>query len=107
MTQLQVGKYYEGKNGYKWRCIAVDGDVAWLTGAERNSAAYLFKTDGTNISQGGDEWSIKFEPVVEWHDTKASVSTSRDGKTTHHVFNIKFPTIDGKADFTQAKVEGA
>ncbi len=107
---LTVGETYISKNGHKWLCIAVDGEYAHMRQADvPASAAYCFKTDGTNISQGGGEWDIKFEPVVEWVDTRFSVSTrntSRKDGGDNHIAQIRFPLIDGKPDWSSAKLTG-
>lgn len=108
---LTVGETYASHNGHKWLCVAVDGDLAWMRQSEiRQSAAYCFKTDGENICQSGGDWDIKFEPVVEWVDTRFSVATRNTSKkdgADDHVARIRFPLIDGKPDWSQATVTEA
>lgn len=110
-NSLVVGGKYTSKNGYKWECIAVRGDNAWLAmpgDSGPYGSAYEFKTDGTNISQGGLEWDIAFQPREEWVDTRFSVSTANHGGdgAANHVARIRFKLVDGKPDWSTATVTG-
>lgn len=111
-NRIVVGGEYTGYNGRKWKCIFVDCDHAWMT-MDMKSEAYVFKTDGTNISQGGGEWNIKFEPVVEWVECDLNYDPNGctyfyDGHDREGVnLIIRFPLIDGKPDWSQAKVTEA
>lgn len=113
MKKIEIGKEYTSENGHRWKCIHIDGDYAWLVPVGEKSAAYVFKTDGANISQGGGEWNIKFEPVVEWveHDLnydKIVHASFYDGHDREGVnLRIRFPLIDGTPDWSQAKVTPA
>ncbi len=114
---IEVGRRYKSENGSKWECIAVKGDTAWLVGVYGGSikgSAYSFKTDGTPIclSYPGD-YRIKFEPVMEWiersvcwldGDVFNGYGPIEDGFTN---LIVHLPLIDGKPDFTQARIEEA
>lgn len=109
---LVVGGKYTSKNGYNWECIAVRGDTAWLAASDGSRAygeAYMFKTDGTNISQGGGNYDIEFTPREEWIDTRFSVGVANhsapDGVDSH-VARIRFKLVDGKPDWSTATVTG-
>lgn len=109
---LVVGGKYTSKNGHKWECIAVRGDRAWMaipSDSGPHGAAYVFKTDGTNVSQGGAEWNIAFPPREKWIDTRFSVGVSNhsapDG-TDNYVASIRFKLVDGKPDWSTATVTG-
>lgn len=109
---IKVGGKYTSKNGREWECVAVRGDTAWMAATFNDGpygSAYVFKTDGTNISQGGGEWDIEFPPHEEWIDTRFSVSTAdpdaSDG-SANHVARIRFKLVDGKADWSTATVTG-
>ena len=114
MGKIEVGGKYTSYNGNKWKCIFVDGDSAWLSPDCMKSAAYVFNTDGTNISQGGGDYNIKFSPVVETVNVKGSFNKAWDSDcfiTLHemhgdHKFNMTVDFIDGKPDWTTAKVTG-
>lgn len=114
MGKIEVGGEYTGYNGHEWKCIAVDGEYAYMRNQDAPySAAYCFKTDGTNVSQGGGDWDIKFEPVVEWVENdlnydpngRASFYDGHDLEGTN--LRIRFPLIDGTPDWSQAKVTEA
>ena len=98
---IVVGEEYTSYNGHDWKCIHVDGDCAWLAPVGEKSSAYVFKTDGTNISQGGGEWDINFEPVVE---TVTVVGSINNGD---HKFYMTVDVIDGTPDWSTAKATGA
>lgn len=107
---LVAGGKYTGKNGHKWECVAVRGDTAWLAmqGDDGPSgSAYVFKTDGTNVSQGGSDWDIAFQPREEWVDTRFSVGVRNqdapDG-VDNHTARIRFKLVDGKPDWSTATV---
>lgn len=115
-NHIVVGGEYTSLNGNEWKCIFVDGDYAWLTSQGSDpSAAYVFTTDGTNISQGGGEWNIKFDPVVETVTVAGSIQKTWDSDgfiTLHelhgdHKFNMTVDFIDGKPDWSTAKVTDA
>ena len=114
-NRIVVGEEYTSENGHVWKCIYVDGGNAWLAPEGMESAAYVFKTDGTNISQGGGEWNIKFEPVVETVTVAGSINKSwvSDGFITCHAlhgdhkFNMTVDVIDGTPDWSTAKVTAA
>ena len=109
------GGEYTSYNGHEWKCIFVDGDYAWLAPDGLKSAAYVFTTDGTNISQGGGEWNIKREPVAETVTVEGSIDKRWDSDgfiTFHemrgdHKFNMTVDFIDGKPDWSTAKVTEA
>ena len=113
MGKIEVGGKYTSVNGNKWKCIFVDGDNAWLAPDGMQSAAYVFKTDGTNISQGGGEYNIRFEPVVEWVEYDLNYDPNGcaafyDGHDREGVnLRIRFPLIDRSPDWSQAKVTPA
>lgn len=107
---LAVGGKYISKNGTEWECIAVRGDTAWLAGSDDSGpygSAYEFKTDGTNVSQGGMNWDIALPPREEWIDTRFSVGVSNhsapDG-VDNHTARIRFKLVDGKPDWSTAEV---
>lgn len=107
---LVVGWKYTSKNGKKWECVAVRGDTAWLAGSDDSGlygSAYEFKTDGTNVSQGGMNWDIAFPPREEWIDARFSVGVGNhsapDG-TDNHTARIRFKLVDGKPDWSTAEV---
>lgn len=112
---IVAGSEYTSYNGHEWKCIFVDGDYAWLAPNGVKSAAYVFTTDGTNISQGGGEWNIKLAPVVETVKFRGGVRTGYlDNRTLHpdddevdHKFNMTVEFIDGKPDWSTAKVTEA
>ena len=112
---IVVGDEYTSENGIEWKCIYVDGDYAWLTSEIERSAAYVFNTDGTNISQCGGECDIKFAPVAETVTVDGSINKryDSDGFITYHrcigdhKFNMTVDFIDGKPDWSTAKVTGA
>ncbi len=114
---IEVGKTYTSKNGHKWLCVAVDGEYAHMRNADTpQSAAYCFKTDGTNISQCGGDWDIKFEPVreqIEVHGSFNRLSQGYDPEyiTIHHThgdhkFIMTIDMVDGKPDWSSAKLTG-
>ena len=112
---IVAGGEYTSDSGHEWKCISVDGDYAWLTSVNEKSAAYVFKTDGTNISQGGGEWNIKFEPVVKTVNVVGGIKRlynsdefiTFNGHTGDHKFNMTVDFIDGKPDWSTAKVTPA
>lgn len=117
-NRIVVGGEYTSENGNKWKCIHIDGDYAWMAPEGMKTAAYVFNTDGTNISQGGGDYNIKFEPVVEWVDRMVSISDegsyhcgNNTDDPTYGGFaqpvRIRFPLIDGTPDWSQAKVTPA
>lgn len=107
---IEVGKTYTSKNGYEWLCITVDGEYAYMRASFTPfGTAYCFKTDGTNISQGGGDWDISFPPVEQWITTRFSVGVSNrsapDG-VDNHVAYIRFKLVDGEPDWSSAKLTG-
>lgn len=110
VSTIVIGGKYTSHNGVTWECIGVKGDNAWMAsdcGPGPSGAAYSFKTDGTNICQGGGAWNVKWEPVVEW--VEDSLCYSSEDKRVYSTLGdmpltIRFPLIDGKPDFTQATV---
>lgn len=112
---IVLGGEYTSHNGHKWKCIFVDGDKAWLAPEDLKSSAFVFKTDGSNISQGGKQWDIKFEPAVETVKFRGGVRLGYlDPRTVHpddpnsdHKFNMTVDFIDGTPDWSTAKVTGA
>ena len=114
MGKIEAGGEYTSYNGFNWKCIFVDGDRAWMT-MDMKSEAYVFKTDGTNISQGGGDYNIKFESVVETVTVVGSIGKScvSDGFITYHElygdhkFNMTVDFIGGKPDWSSAKVTEA
>lgn len=100
---IQLNQPYTSKNGTEWECIAIKDGIAWLSGGGEGDA-YRFLLNGENLSQGGGLWDIEWEPVVEWVDTRGTWSEVGVCPQKHHVYNIRFPLIDGKPDFTQATV---
>ena len=107
---LVVGGKYTSKNGTEWECIAVRGDTAWLAWSSDDGpsgAAYRFKTDGTNICQGGGNWDIAFPPREEWITTRFPVDfRNRESPRgfDRHVARIRFKMVDGKPDWSTATV---
>lgn len=113
---IQLNRQYTSKNGQKWECIAIRGEVAWLSVVDGDDA-YRFKLDGTNLSYGFGAWDIKWEPVIEWRTNTAHLCD--DGGSYHMgagesgsysggvTVTIKYPVVDGKPDFTQATVTPA
>ncbi len=107
MNKIEVGGRYTSVNGDKWECVAIKGDVAWLACmdayGEVSGAAYSFNLDGTHICLNGN-YNIKFAPVVETVNVKCSISeTFQPGS----FFNMSVGFIDGKPDWSTAKVTGA
>lgn len=107
---LQVGQTYTSENGSEWECIFVRDGMAWMAGFYSDgepSTAYIFDIDGTNISQGGGSYNIKWGPRRETVKTRFSVGVANkyalDG-VDNHVANITFELIDGTPDWTTAKV---
>ena len=99
-----IGQTYQSKNGNKWECIAIKGNVVWLAGDYGNGAegsAYAFELDGTPICLGSDadRYRIVFAPVVTHHDHYA--------ETKHGDVVIDYDVIDGKPDWDNAKVTPA
>ena len=113
---IEVGGTYTGKNGHKWLCIAVDGEYAYMAPRDyTRSAAYCFKTDGTNISQGGGDWSIYFGPDRRTINVQGSfvMDDIHDVPMTYHhtfgehIFNMTIDMVDGEPDWSSAKLTGA
>ena len=112
---LTVGKTYTSKNGHEWLCIAVNGEYAHMRMPDNPaSSAYCFKADGTNISQGGGEWDIKFEPVRESIEVHGSFDRAShpDYITLHHdmgdhKFIMTIDMVDGEPDWSSAKLTRA
>lgn len=114
---IEVGKTYTSKNGHEWLYIAVDGEYAYMAPRDyTRSAAYCFKTDGTNISQGGGDWDVQFEPVrepIEVHGSfdRRHYDRDHDYITFHHdigdhKFTMTIDMVDGKPDWSSAKLTG-
>lgn len=107
---IQLNHQYTSKNGQKWECIAIKGDVCWLASACGEGDAYRFLTNGENLSQAGGVWDIKWEPVIEWVEYMSDINISEPQADGFYIFtetakvNIRFPKIDGEPDFTQATV---
>jgi len=97
---LQVGETYTSIGGYEWDCIAVKGDVAWLSIACKDitNNAYPFKLDGTpiHLKYHGDKYRIKFPPTIKQQQYDVIV----DGVAVA----INYKTVDGVPDFTDATV---
>ena len=109
---LQVGQTYTSENGMEWECIFVRNDMAWMAvmfdGSIGGSAAYVFNIDGTNISQGGDTYNIKWGPKRETVTKRAQYGSGEFfpghyGDSATPLF-ITFDLIDGIPDWTTAKV---
>lgn len=112
---IEVGKTYTSKNGHEWLCIAVDGEYAHMRLPDNPAgSAYCFKADGTNISQGGGGWDIKFGPDRRSITVQGSfvVDDIHDIPMTYHhtfgeyVFNMTIDMVDGKPDWSSAKLTG-
>lgn len=103
INTIQLNHQYTSKNGQKWECIAIKDGIAFLSSGGEGDA-YRFLLNGENLSQGGGLWDIKWEPVVEWVNTKGSWAKKGEMHPNHYHYNIRFPLIDGKPDFTQANV---
>lgn len=110
MGKIEVGGRYTSVNGNKWECIFIRDGVAWLAGVNRDGAvggaAYRFNLDGTHICLNSS-YDIKFEPGVEWVDTKGSWAKKGDPQHNHYQYRLRFPLIDGTPDWSQAKVTPA
>lgn len=76
------------------------------------SSAYCFKTDGTSISLGG-EYDVQFEPVRERLVVSGGIATGHLENTTiypkyaDHKFTMTIDMVDGKPDWSSAKLTGA
>ena len=115
---LQVGQTYTSENGDKWECIFIRDGKAWMAGVFDGvveGSAYMFSIDGTNISQGGGTYNIKWGPNRETVTVPATYVYYGDG--TYAVYgghdeyvgntmnlSITFDLIDGTPDWTTAKV---
>lgn len=98
--QIELGGTYTSKNGHKWKCIGVKGDVAWLAGdySDGLGTAYRFNLDGTPIChKSHPEYQIIFPPVVEVKRESVTVA----GETV----TIRYEVIDGVADLSDATIE--
>ena len=97
--KLTVGESYTSKNGDKWECIAVKGHVAWLAGVftgEVRGTAYSFNLDGNAICLGiNPEYNIIMSRTVIVY-----------GSIGGHEYDMTVTEIDGKPDWSTAKVEG-
>lgn len=71
--KLEVGKTYTSNNGYKWECILVEGDLAWLRGGPDHSA-YVWNVDGTPVCLRSSKQEYTIEFICEGVD----VFSSRD-----------------------------
>lgn len=99
--QLEVGGTYTSKNGNKWECIAVKGDVAWLVGVYSDGvtgSAYSFKLDGTPIclKSSSGEYNIIFPPIIE----ERRIPFYAEGNDVYLTYTVK----DGVPDWDTAKV---
>lgn len=106
---LQVGQTYTSENGDEWECIFVRGDVAWMVGVysgEVEGSAYAFDIDGTAswACIGAEQYNIKWGPKRETIHTKGSWAKKGMPHPNYYHYNITFDTIDGKPDWTTAKV---
>lgn len=108
---IEVGKTYTGKNGIEWLCIAVDGEYAYMRLPDNPAgSAYCFKTDGTNISQGGGDWDVQFEPVIKTVTRHLdAIETSSYAGHSRFEFEygsmqLTFETIDGVIDWSTARI---
>ena len=97
--KLTVGESYTSKNGHKWECIAVKGRVAWLASYYNGAAdgtAYTFNLDGTSICFGlYPEYNIIMSRTVTVY-----------GAIGENEYTMTVTEIDGKPDWSTAKVEG-
>lgn len=105
---IQLNHEYTSKNGQKWECIAIRGDVAWLVGVHEgkaDGAAYMYKLDGSAVClrTSPHVYDINWEPVVEW----LSFALKQEHYGVIHHATLKYPVVDGKPDFTQATVTPA
>ena len=108
---LQVGQTYTSENGDKWECIFVRNGKAWMAGVFDGvveGSAYMFNIDGTNISQGGGTYNIKWGPkretVTRAIDYVDGGFFNGDHNVSGEELSITFDIIDGKPDWTKAKV---
>lgn len=124
---LTLGQPYTSENGHKWECVGIKGEEAWLAGIYRGEygTAYRFKLDGTPIclsyGSGANDYRIVFEPVRETVTIPFLPSVDHKGEwwsanslsEVDHVAcggyscKVTVETIDGKPDWSTAKVEAA
>lgn len=102
---IQLNHQYTSKNGKKWECIAIRGDVAWMVGVyegKADGAAYMYKLDGSAVClrTSPHVYDIKWEPMVEW----VTFALKQEHSDRTHYASLRYPLIDGKPDFTQATV---
>jgi len=108
--QIEVGGKYTSRNGNSWECIFVRDGVAWLNHGD--TTAYCWNVDGTPICLGaGSEYTIDLGPKVETITVKGSIHKGSSGGwvTFHsdmgdHKFTMEVTTLDGKPDWSTAKI---
>lgn len=120
-TGFVVGEIYERADGYKCKCIHIESDRAYCASfrdGEIFGPAYMWTLDGEYLNATQSEranYRITFAPKVEWVKRAAHYNQAGDGDfyswhqknptDQDHNLNITFPLINGKPDWSQAKIE--
>lgn len=114
MGMIEVGGEYTGENGNGWKCIAVEGEFAYMIMDGGGTPAYRWTLAGVSRDLG-DDFNIKFAPDVktvavagsinQWLGIDEFITVYK--YTGDHKFNMTVDFIDGKPDWSTAKVTGA
>lgn len=113
-TGFVVGETYERADGCKVKCIHIEGDRSYCASVrdgEIFGPAYTWSLDGEYLNailEDRPHYRITFAPKDEWVKDMLNYDNGSFGNyhdSCGENLNITFPLIDGKPDWSQAKIE--